>query len=285
MVTPFNDRLKIDEARVSLLVEHLLSNGTTDIVVAGTTGESPTLAHDEKLHLFSLVVQSVAGRANVLAGTGSNDTAATMRLSQEAQQCGVDGLLLVTPYYNRPPQSSLYAHYKAVAESVSLPIMMYNVPSRTSVNMEPSTVVRLAEIDNIIAVKEAADIAQLMTIAANAPIGFRVYTGEDKLLLPALAVGAYGVVSVCSHVIGKPMQSLIRAFAEGDVQTAWEWNRRLLPVFEGMYSVVNPVLVKAALARQGVVVGGLRLPLEDATPMQCEALFKTLSYLEATLDS
>lgn len=264
MVTPFNDELKLDYQRLEQVVEHLIQTGTTAIVVAGTTGESPTLSHAEKLDLFKKVVEFVGGRVKVIAGTGSNNTAASVELSKEAEQCGVDGLLVVAPYYNRPSQEGLYRHFKTIAEATNLPNMLYNIPGRSSVNIDVETQLRLADVPNIVATKEATgDFNQVLKLLANKPDGFTVYTGDDKTLLPFLALGGYGVVSVASHVVGSEIRELIDAFLAGQHERATELHNKLLPIFEGLFKLPSPAPVKAALELVGVPVGGVRLPLVD----------------------
>jgi 4-hydroxy-tetrahydrodipicolinate synthase len=266
MVTPFDDELKIDFGRLEVLVNHLLDTGTTSLVVSGTTGESPTLSRSEKIELFKKTVELAKGRAKVIAGTGFNDTATSIEFSKEAEQCGVDGLLVVAPYYNRPSQEGLYRHFKAVAEATPLPNIIYNVPSRTSVNIDVSTQVRLAEIPNIVASKESSpNVNQILQLLAYKPNHFTVYSGDDKMLLPVLALGGYGIVSVASHVVGKEMTSLIEAFISGETQKATEIHNKLLPLFDGLFAEPSPAPVKAALNMMGVQVGGVRLPLVEAS--------------------
>lgn len=271
MVTPFDSEGNIDWSATEKLLEHLIVDQLSDsIVVAGTTGESPTLTHDEKLELFSFVLKHVNGRAKVIAGTGSNYTQATIELSKEAEQCGVDGLLLVAPYYNKPSQEGLYLHFKAIAESTKLPIMLYNVEGRTGVNISAQTTLRLAEIPNVVATKDCANSDQLTAIAAGAPEGFRVYSGDDSAALPAMAVGAYGIVSVASHIVGKEMKDMINSYFAGDVAKAAKLHQELLPVFKGLFycphPTPNPVPVKHALSLVGLPVGSVRLPLAPITP-------------------
>jgi len=197
MVTPFNENLEVNYDAAQALAELLVQTGSSGLVVSGTTGESPTLTHEEKITLFRKVKEAVGNRAAVLAGTSTYDTAESVRLSQEAERAGVDGLLLVAPYYNRPSQEGLYQHFKTIAHAVDLPVMIYNIPGRTGVNVEPSTLLRLAEITNVVAVKEASgNLNQMSEICAGAPDGFLVYSGDDSLTLPLLAVGGVGVVSV-----------------------------------------------------------------------------------------
>lgn len=265
MVTPFNDELKIDYGRLGKVVDHLIQTGTTAIAVAGTTGESPTLSHDEKVDLFKKVVEFADGRAKVIAGTGTNNTAASVELSKEAEQCGVDGLLVVAPYYNRPSQEGLYRHFKTIAEATGLPNMLYNIPGRSSVNIDVETQLRLAEVPNIVATKEAAgDFNQVLKLLASKPDGFTVYTGDDKTLLPFLALGGYGVVSVAAHVVGLEIRDLIDAFLEGQQDRAIAIHNKLLPIFEGLFKLPSPAPVKAALDLVGVPAGGVRLPLVEA---------------------
>jgi len=277
MVTPMTHDYAVDYKRAAELARRLVASGSDGLVVSGTTGESPTLSKAEKLRLFATVVEAVGEKVPVIAGTGSYNTAETIELSQEAEKTGVHGLLLVTPYYNKPPQEGLYQHFKAVAESVSLPCILYNVPSRTSINLSAQTTLRLAQIPNVIGIKECADLGQLTEILDGAPEGFTVWSGDDSALLPYLACGAYGIVSVASHLVGPQMQELITAFRDGQVDQAARWNRRLLPFFKALFAVTNPVLVKAALEMTGFPVGPLRLPLVAATAVERAALQEALA--------
>lgn len=262
MATPLTPSGDLDEKGVHRLVEHLIQTGTTAIVAAGTTGESPTLSHEEKLRLYELTLQAADGRVPVIAGTGGNNTREAQSLSKEAEALGVHGLLLVAPYYNRPTQEGLIAHFEAIAEVVTTPIMLYNVPGRTGVNIDADTVLRLAEVPHIVAVKEASgNMNQIMDIAARKTDDFLLYSGDDKLTIPMMAVGAYGVVSVASHVVGPEMTEMIRSFATGDTRAAARWSGRLLPVFEGLFKSSSPGPLKAALAMMGIPAGPLRLPL------------------------
>lgn len=265
MVTPFHSDLSIHWEMVDSLVDHLIRNGTEGIVVAGTTGESPTLSNEEKLQLFARVVAKAAGRVKVIAGTGSNNTEETIQLTQQASKLGVDGIMAVVPYYNRPSQEGLYQHFKAVAESTSLPIMLYNVPGRTALNMSTDTVIRLSHISNITSVKEASgDLAQMAQIIEHTPDDFLLYCGDDKLYLPSLSIGAYGLVSVVSHVVGNSLAAMQNEFLAGNYTKAAKIHRELLPIFEGMFFIPSPAPVKAALQQMGMDVGGVRLPLIDA---------------------
>jgi len=276
MVTPFDNEGNIDWTTTERLVERLIVEEQTDsIVVAGTTGESPTLTHDEKLQLFSFVLKQAAGRVKVIAGTGSNNTRDSIELSQEAEKLGVDGLLLVAPYYNKPSQEGLYLHFKAIAESVKIPVVLYNVESRTAVNISVQTTLRLAQIPNVVATKDCANLEQLALIAAAAPDGFRVYSGDDSATLPALAVGAHGIVSVASHIVGKELKKMINSYITGDAANAAKLHQELLPTFKGLFNcphpTPNPVPVKHALALTGLPVGSVRLPLAPIT--EAEAAF------------
>src|SRR5687768_9261221 len=276
MVTPFDSAGGIDEGGVRRLVDYLLENGSDGLVVSGTTGESPTLTVPEKLQLFQLVKNAVGGRGIVIAGTGGNDTAESVHLSREAARTGVDGLLLVTPYYNKPSQEGLYRHFRTIAESVDLPVMLYNVPPRTSVNMEAETVLRLArDVKNIVAVKEASgNLTQATEIIAGAPDGFRLYSGEDAVTLPLLSVGGYGVVSVTSHVVGRDLQAMHHAFFAGEVAEAARLHAKMMPVVKACFqpTTPSPAPVKAAVNMLGIPVGGLRLPLVEVNEKERDAV-------------
>ncbi|CAM3933696.1 4-hydroxy-tetrahydrodipicolinate synthase [Paenibacillus alkaliterrae] len=276
MVTPFDADGQIDWPTTGRLIDYLIEEQQSDsLVVSGTTGESPTLSDEEKLELFRFAVKHANGRCKIIAGTGSNNTAHSIHLTKDAEAAGVDGILLVAPYYNRPSQEGLYQHFKAVAEAASLPIMLYNVEGRTGVNLSVHTTLRLAEIDNIVATKDCANTDQLTQIISGAPAGFKVYSGEDSFTLPALSVGAYGIVSVASHVIGAEMKQLITAYVDGNVQEAAKLNGECHPIFKGLFAcphpVPNPVAVKYALGLKGFSVGGVRLPLVTVT--EAEATF------------
>ncbi|OMF36751.1 4-hydroxy-tetrahydrodipicolinate synthase [Paenibacillus sp. FSL H8-0548] len=276
MVTPFDADGQIDWQTTGRLIDYLIEEQQSDsLVVSGTTGESPTLSDEEKLELFRFSVKHANGRCKIIAGTGSNNTAHSIHLTQEAEAAGVDGILLVAPYYNRPSQEGLYQHFKAIAEATALPIILYNVEGRTAVNISVETTLRLAQIDNIIATKDCASTDQLTQIISDAPADFKVYSGDDSATLPALAIGAYGIISVASHIIGVQMKELIQAYISGNVQEAARINGRLFPVFKGLFHcphpVPNPVAVKYALGLKGFLVGGVRLPLVTVT--EAEAAF------------
>ncbi|MDQ0337318.1 4-hydroxy-tetrahydrodipicolinate synthase [Caldalkalibacillus uzonensis] len=266
MVTAFDEQGNLDLNRQTDVIEHLIQTGTETIIVAGTTGESPTLSKEEKLALFEHTLQVAAGRVKVIAGTGSNNTRESIALTQQAQALGVDGVMLVTPYYNRPNQEGLYQHFKAVAEATSLPVMLYNVPGRTSVNMEAETVCRLAEIPNITMVKEASgNLGQMTEIIKGTPDDFLLYSGDDNLTLPVLSIGGYGVVSVASHIVGREMSRMIKAFVQGNVNEAAQLHRELYPKCKALFAAPSPVPVKLVLAKQGVDAGPVRQPLVPLT--------------------
>jgi 4-hydroxy-tetrahydrodipicolinate synthase len=262
MVTPFDSKGHVDFAKTTQLVNHLIKNGTDSLVVAGTTGESPTLTKEEKIALFDHVVKVVDKRVPVIVGTGSNNTYATIELTKKAAQLGVDGIMIVAPYYNKPNQEGLYQHFKAVAESTDLPIMVYNIPSRSVVNILPETIIRLSEIPNIVCVKEASgDLSAMTKIIANTSEDFHLYSGDDSMALPILSIGGVGVVSVASHIIGNEMQKMVRTFLEGNHTEAAKLHQKLLPVMQGLFNAPSPGPVKTALQLMGLDVGSVRLPL------------------------
>ncbi|ERN53369.1 4-hydroxy-tetrahydrodipicolinate synthase [Alkalihalophilus marmarensis] len=277
MVTPFDSLGNVDIDKTRKLIDYLLDRGTDALVIAGTTGESPTLTEEEKISLFQLAVKHVNKRAAVIAGTGSNNTAQTIKLTKEAAEAGVDGVMLVTPYYNKPSQQGLYDHFHAAAASTKLPVMLYNVPGRTSVNLEAETVIKLSEIENITAVKEASgDLEQMAAIIEGTAEDFFVYSGDDSLTIPALAIGADGIVSVVSHVAGKQMQQMIQSFIAGDVVKAGGIHRKLLPVMKAMFHAPNPTCVKYALQVCGLDTGGVRLPLVPLTTQEQQVVKTTI---------
>ena len=271
MITPFDDKLQVNYAKAAEVAEYLAKNGTEGIVVAGTTGESPVLSDEEKLRLFATVKEQVGSRVSVWAGTGSNNTQHSVELSREAEKLGVDGVLLVGPYYNKPSQEGLYQHFRAIAEAINIPAMVYNIPSRTSSNILPETIARLAQIDNIVALKESSgDMNQVSQLAYLLPEGMKVYSGDDSLTLPMMALGAYGVVSVASHLVGKDIQRMITAFNNGDTREATRIHLALFPIFKGLFITTNPVPLKEAMNILGMEVGGLRLPLTRASQQEHE---------------
>ncbi|WP_379126644.1 4-hydroxy-tetrahydrodipicolinate synthase [Paenibacillus sp. sgz500958] len=282
MVTPFDKAGEINWEETSRLVDYLIEEQKTEgLVVCGTTGESPTLTDDEKLELFSFVLDKARGRCKVIAGTGTNSTRHSINLTKKAEALGVDGALLVVPYYNKPNQEGLYQHFAAIAAETNLPLILYNVPSRTSVCMSAATTIRLAQIPNIVATKECVSVDQVTQIAAGCPLDFHVYSGDDAAALPAIAVGAHGVISVASHIVGAQMSVMISSFISGDAGQAGEIHRRLFPVFKGLFEcpqpLPNPSAVKYALELRGIHVGSVRLPLVPPTAEEAafiEALLK-----------
>lgn len=277
MVTPFNEQGGVDHEKLSSLMDVLISRGTEAVVVGGTTGESATLSMQEKAALYRECVKASAGRIPVIAGTGMNDTYATAELSLQAKADGVDGIMLVAPYYNKPSQQGLYEHFKTIAEKVDLPIMLYNVPGRTMVNMLPETTIALSAVPNITAVKEASgNLDQITTIIANTPQDFKLYSGDDSLTLPALAVGADGIVSVSSHIVGSEMQEMIALYRSGKTAEAALIHQKLVPFMNAMFIAPSPSPVKTALHLQGVETGGVRLPLVPLTQAELEIVKKAL---------
>ncbi len=277
MVTPFDEQGAVNYRAAANLARYLVEQGSTGVVVSGTTGESPTLSREEKLRLFSTVAGAVEGKAAVIAGTGGNNTAGSLSLTREAAREGVDAILLVTPYYNKPTQEGLYRHFRTVAAATDLPVMLYNVPGRTGVNMTAETVLRLTEVENIVALKEAGgDLEQAAEICAGAPEGFRVYSGDDALTLPMLSVGAAGVVSVASHLVGPQIGAMIDLFMRGRVREAARLHLTLLPLFRGLFMAANPIPVKAALNIIGIDAGSPRLPLVALEGEALEILKKLL---------
>ncbi|MFJ7729169.1 4-hydroxy-tetrahydrodipicolinate synthase [Neobacillus sp. NPDC097160] len=277
MVTPFDKKGHIDFAKTTQLVNYLIENGTDSLVIAGTTGESPTLSKEEKLALFDHVVKVVKKRVPVIAGTGSNNTYASIELTKKAEQLGVDAIMVVAPYYNKPNQEGLYQHFKAVAEATYLPVMVYNIPGRSSVNILPETIIRLSDVTNIVAVKEASGDLNAMThIIANTAEDFVLYSGDDALTIPVLSIGGVGVVSVASHVIGNKLQEMVKAFFDGENAEAATLHQQLLPIMQGLFAAPSPAPVKTALQVSGLDVGSVRLPLVGLTEHERATLISLL---------
>lgn len=283
MVTPFTPDLELDLPRAAQLAERLMSGGADALIVNGTTGESPTVFYPQKLQLFQTVVEAVAGRIPVIANVGDNCTADTIQFAADVRKLGVDAFMCVVPYYNKPPQEGLYQHFRAIAQSTDLPIILYNIPGRCSINMEADTTLRLAvDCQNIVAVKEASgDHDQIARIIEGAPEGFLVYSGDDSATLDLMRMGAAGVISTIGNVVPARMKEITDACAEGEWQRAQELNERLLPLMEGLFQTSNPILVKKALELVGFPVGGVRLPLVEATPAQTERLEKVMRQVGA----
>jgi len=271
MVTPFKSDLSVDWAGVETLAKHLVSTGHDAIVVSGTTGEAPTTNDDEKDELIRVVKASVGSKVKVIAGAGNNETAHSVEQALHAQKVGADGLLVVTPYYNRPPQSGIEAHFRAIADAVDLPVMIYDIPGRTGMEIEPDTIVKLAEHKNIVALKDAkGNVASTSWVIKRC--GIPVYSGDDILNLPLLSVGAVGFVSVCGHTIGRDLRELLDAWFAGNTQRALEIHQKVLPIYTGTFRTQGAILTKAALNLMGLPGGHTRLPLVDATPAQIEQL-------------
>ncbi len=278
MVTPFAEDGSVNYAVAEKLAVHLVDNGSDSLVICGTTGESPTLSWTEEYELFKVVKEAVGHKAKIIAGTGSNSTTEAIAATEKAAKLDLDGSLQVVPYYNKPPQSGLYQHFRAIAEACpELPIMLYNVPGRTGCNLEPETVANLAQLSNVVAIKEASgNIEQACKIRCLTPANFAIYSGEDALTLPMLTVGSCGVVSVASHLVGKEMQTMIEAFVTGDNQQATTMQLKLFPLFQSLFMTTNPIPVKTALNLQGWKMGKLRTPL-------CELQLDLLENLKIVL--
>ena len=276
MVTPFDDEGGVDYEQAKRLAVALLDSGSDGLVITGTTGEGPTLSTEEKIRLYAEVKEAIRGRGAVVAGTTDNNTANSIELSIEAAAVGADALLLTVPAYNKPPQEGLYQHFKKIAESTSLPCVLYNVTSRTSLNMSDETTLRLSGINNIVGIKEAgSDLDQISRIIEGAPDGFKVWSGNDNETFSIMATGGYGVVSVLSHVVGSQIKQMMGYVLEGDVEKAAAEHRRLLPIFKVMFIVSNPIPMKHALNHIGFNVGNPRLPLvplDEASAAKVEAV-------------
>lgn len=277
MVTPFYPDGRLDVDGAQSLARQLLDDGSDALVVTGSTGEAATLAHREKVELYRAVVEAAQGRGKVLAGTGTYDTAETVELTHEAQEAGVDGALVVTPYYNRPPQRGLIAHFTAVAESTELPLIVYNIPSRTATLIEADTLLRLAEVENIVAVKDATgDLRTAARIVAESPPGFEVLSGDDWATFEFVCLGATGVISVASHLVGTRMGEMIRLCRTGDVSGALKIHNQLAPLFDALFITSNPIPLKAALEMVGRPAGPPRLPLVPATAEERDRIERAL---------
>lgn len=264
MVTPFNDKMAVDYKQAQKLAKALVNSGSDGVVVTGTTGESPALSHEEEFRLWRDAKAAVGDKGNVIAGSGSNCTDEAIEATKEAEKIGVDGCLLVVPYYNKPSQDGLYEHFKAIAQSTKLPCILYNVPSRTVTNMTADTVIKLSQIENIVGVKEASgDMQQIGFILRDSRKGFLVWSGNDQDTLPMMAMGGYGIISVASHLVGKQIKQMINAFVSGETNTAMKLHLHLLPLFNRMFVVSNPCPVKYALNQVGFRVGKPRLPLVE----------------------
>ncbi|MGB6295601.1 MAG: 4-hydroxy-tetrahydrodipicolinate synthase [Rivularia sp. (in: cyanobacteria)] len=282
MVTPFKEDGSVNYDIAEKLAAHLAQNGTDTFIICGTTGESPSMTWDEEYQLFKCVLQAVSGKAKVIAGCGSNSTQEAVAATQKAAKMGVHGSLQVVPYYNKPPQAGLYRHFQAIAEAVpELPLLLYNVPGRTGQNLQPQTVARLAEIENIFGIKESTgNIDQASLMRRLTPPEFQIYSGDDYMTLPLLSVGAKGIVSVASHLVGLQLQQMIQAFEAGKVQVAKDIHLKLFPLFKVLFTTANPIPVKAALNLQGWDVGSTRLPLYEAESELIQQLKTVLEELD-----
>lgn len=279
MTTPFDDQGAVDYGRLEKLINYLLENGTEGLVVGGTTGESPTLTHNEKLELYQKTIELVAGRVPVIAGTGSFNTAETIAFTKEVEAIsGIDAALVVAPYYSKPNQAGLYAHFEAVANSTTLPIIIYNVPGRTSVSIDPKTTIKLSAIKNIIGVKECLGLDAVSEEIEQTSDDFLVYTGEDGNAFPAKCIGATGVISVASHVLGNDMVKMYNCLEALQMSEAAELHRQLVPKMNSLFTVPSPAPVKFALNHLGVEVGGVRLPLVACTKEEEEFVLTTLNW-------
>ena len=273
MVTPFDSQGKVNYQQAKNLARALLDSGSDGLIVSGTTGESPTLSHEEKLHLFTELRSAIANHWIIMASTGSYNTKESQKLTKEAERVGVDACLLVVPYYNRPTQQGLFEHFKAIAQATTLPCILYNVPSRTVANLASDTVIKLSQIDNIVGIKEASgNLRQVSEIIHGARDNFLVYSGNDGDTLPILALGGYGVISVASHLVGIQIKDMIEKFLSGKTQEAASIHHHLLPLINALFIIPNPMPVKYALNYLGFQVGKPRLPLLEPDEKSAEII-------------
>lgn len=278
MVTPFNDKREVDYEKVEALAHQLVNTGSDAVLVTGTTGESPTLTFEEEIEILASAKRAVRNQAKVIMGAGSNSTETAVKVAKAAEKEGADAILSVVPYYNKPSQSGLIEHFSAVAEAVNLPVILYNIPSRTGINMTVETVKTLArKYENIVAVKQSfGDMDAVTELKSSCPNDFAVYSGDDSLTLPMLSLGAHGVISVASHLFGKEIKSMIRNFKTGDAMTAKNMHMKLYPIFKKLFMAPNPVPVKAALAYRGIIEDYVRRPLVELTKAEKAELFFVL---------
>lgn len=288
MVTPFDGNLEVDYKKAAELAEMLLAEGSDGILVAGTTGESPTLTKEEKIKLIRTIRDVIGKRGALIAGTGTNSTRDSVNFTRAAEEAGADAALVVAPYYNKPPQEGILIHFRQVAAATRLPIIVYNIPGRTGMNITPDTLAALAKIENIIAVKESSgnldQISEIAQKTRNIP-GFRIMSGDDSLTLPILSVGGTGVISVATHVAGEMVRTMVDYYESGRVGEATGLHLKLFPLFKGLFTTTNPILVKAALKIRGFDAGGLRPPLLPATESQAAALEKIMAELDLLMAS
>lgn len=279
MVTPFTSDGKVDYNKVEELTSYLIDNGSDSIIVTGTTGESPTLIYDEELEILNTAKHAAQNRKKIIMGTGSNCTETAVMMSKKAEKEGADGILTVVPYYNKPSQKGIIEHFSAVAEAVNIPVILYNIPSRTGVNMTVETAKYLTEkYENIVAVKQSfGDLDIITDYKLALPSGVAIYSGDDSLTLPMISVGAHGVISVASHLFGKEIKSMIRNFKTGDITSARNMHYRLYPIMKKLFMAPNPVPVKAALAKRGIIEEYVRKPLVALDDAEKKELFKVIN--------
>ena len=282
MITPFKEDLSVDYVALEKLVNHLIENGSDAILVAGTTGETPTLSHDEETEIFEFVKKVVNGRVKIIMGAGSNSTQTAIESSLKAKRLGADAILTVVPYYNKPSQKGMYQHFSSIAKAVDLPIILYNIPGRTGVNMLPATIAKLAkDFPNIVAVKQSnADLDLISDIKSLCPADFTVYSGDDSLTLPMMSLGANGVISVASHIVGKEIKEMITAFNTGDNKKALNIHLKLYPIFKKLFMAPNPVPVKEALSRFGMIKNFVRNPLITLDEDEKKELYSVIDKYE-----
>ena len=282
MITPFNSKREIDYDKAEALAKHLITNGTDAILVAGTTGEGPTLTHEEEFELLSTVKRAVANKAKVIMNAGSNSTDTAVMSAKWAQKEEVDAILSVVPYYNKPSQKGMFEHFSAIAESTNLPIIIYNIPSRTGVNIFPETVAELAEkYQNIVAIKQSfGDMDKITEMKLCCPEDFTIYSGDDSLTLPMMSLGARGVVSVASHVFGSQIKSMIRNYKNGEFLPAVNMHKKLYPAFRKLFMAPNPVPVKAVLAHKGIIEDYVRKPLVELNDTEKQDLFAVIDKIQ-----
>lgn len=278
MVTPFNSKREIDYNKAEELAKYLITHGSDALLVAGTTGEGPTLTHEEEFELLSTIKRAVANKAKVIMNAGSNCTDTAVMAAKWAQKEGVDAVLSVVPYYNKPSQKGMIEHFSAVAESVDIPVIIYNIPGRTGVNMLPETVAALAEkYQNIAAIKQSyPDMDMITEMRLCCPEDFTIYSGDDSLTLPMMSLGARGVISVASHIFGSEIKSMIRNYKTGEFLAAVNMHKKLYPVFKKLFMAPNPVPVKAALAHKGIIEDFVRKPLVELTSIEKTDLFMVI---------
>ncbi len=277
IVTPFHEDLTINYEEMLRIANRMIDGGVEGLIVGATGGESATLTLAERVQLTKFMKETVGSRVPVIVGTGTNNTAASIETTKAIEEAGADGILLVSPYYNKPSQEGLYRHFKAIAESTSLPVFLYNVPGRTGVNLTPATIARLAQVQNIYGMKDASgNMDQLTQLLRTVPEHFRVYTGDDNLAIPALSIGVYGLISVAAQVAPAPICQMMQAFREKDLSKAAQMHKDLFPLLDVLFIASNPVPVKVALNLMGYRAGGVRLPLTMPSKAQAEAIAQVL---------